>query len=71
MVSFGATEELQIATAWNGLTSSLAEQAQAAVTLLKNGGVVAYPTDTLYGLGADFSSPRAIQRVLDIKGRAL
>ncbi len=70
MVSFGATEELQIATAWNGLPSSLAEQVQAAVTLLKNGGVVAYPTDTLYGLGADFSSLKAVQRVLDIKGRA-
>ncbi len=71
MVSFGATEELQIATAWNGLSSSLAEQVQAAVTLLKNDGVVAYPTDTLYGLGADFSSPKAVQRVLDIKGRAV
>lgn len=71
MVSFGATEELQIATAWNGLPSSLAEQVLAAVTLLKNGGVVAFPTDTLYGLGADFSSPEAVQRVLDIKGRAL
>lgn len=70
MVSFGATEELQIATAWNGLSSSLAEQVQAAVALLKNGGVVAYPTDTLYGLGADFSSQKAVQRVLDIKGRA-
>ena len=70
MVSFGATDELQIATAWNDLSSSLVEQVQAAVTLLKNGGVVAYPTDTLYGLGADFSSPKAVQRVLDIKGRA-
>jgi L-threonylcarbamoyladenylate synthase len=71
MVSFSATGELQITTAWNGLPSSLAEQVQAAVTLLKNGGVIAFPTDTLYGLGADFSSPKAVQRVLDIKGRAL
>lgn len=70
MVSFGATGELQTATAWNGLPSSVAEQVQAAVALLKNGGVVAFPTDTLYGLGADFSSAKAVQRVLDIKGRA-
>ena len=37
--------------------------------LLRNGGVVAFPTDTLYGLGADFSSLSAVQRIIDIKGR--
>jgi len=39
------------------------------VALLCKGGVVAFPTDTLYGLGADFSSLSAVQRVIDIKGR--
>ena len=31
---------------------------------------MAFPTDTLYGLGADIASPAAVQRVLDMKGRA-
>ncbi len=37
--------------------------------MLKTGGVIVFPTDTLYGLGADpFSSP-ALERVCSIKGR--
>ncbi len=47
-----------------------ADQVQSGVDWLKNGGVVAFPTDTLYGLGADFSSPPAGRRLLDIKGRS-
>lgn len=42
---------------------------QRAIDLLKAGGVVAFPTDTLYGLGADFSCVEAVKRVIDIKGR--
>ena len=41
------------------------------VTTLGNGGVVAYPTDTLYGLGADPFNLCAIERVFVIKGRPL
>lgn len=40
-----------------------------AVSLLKAGGVVAMPTDTLFGLGADVSNEAALQKVFDIKGR--
>ena len=40
-----------------------------AVRLLKDGGVVAFPTDTLYGLGADVFSLPALRRVFAIKGR--
>ncbi len=40
-----------------------------AVEALKNHGVVAYPTDTLYGLGAAFNDLEAVERVFDIKGR--
>ena len=42
-----------------------------AVSLLKNGGVVAYPTETLYALGASASNPKAIQRVIEIKNRPM
>jgi L-threonylcarbamoyladenylate synthase len=40
-----------------------------AVRKLKEGGVVAFPTDTLYALGADATNPNAIERVFGIKGR--
>jgi L-threonylcarbamoyladenylate synthase len=37
--------------------------------VLKSGGVIVYPTDTAYGLGADATNPAAVQRVFDLKGR--
>ncbi len=42
----------------------------AAVRLLKQGGVVAVPTDTLYGLAASASDPAAVERVFRIKRRS-
>ena len=41
----------------------------AALSVLKQGGVVALPTDTLYGLAADVFNEAALQRVFDLKGR--
>ena len=41
-----------------------------AVAVLRAGGVVLYPTDTLYGLGADGLSNEAVDKVYAIKGRA-
>ncbi|MDA8292306.1 MAG: L-threonylcarbamoyladenylate synthase [Actinomycetota bacterium] len=37
--------------------------------VLRSGGVVALPTDTVYGLAADASDPRAAERVFALKGR--
>lgn len=34
---------------------------------LKNGGVIIYPTDTIYGLGCDINQPRAIEKICKIK----
>ena len=42
--------------------------AQAA-GLIHRGGVVAFPTETFYGLGADALNPQAIKRIYQIKGR--
>ncbi|MBI2590121.1 threonylcarbamoyl-AMP synthase [Candidatus Berkelbacteria bacterium] len=42
---------------------------QAAVEVLKRGGVLIYPTDTCYGLGTDARNRRAIQRLLALKDR--
>ena len=43
---------------------------QEAATWILNGGVVALPTDTLYGLAADPCSAAAVARVFRVKGRA-
>jgi len=42
---------------------------QRAAEIIKEGGVIAYPTDTVYGIGADPLNSNAIQRVFDIKQR--
>ncbi len=40
-----------------------------AVNTIQRGGVVVYPTDTVYGLGADATNEEAVQRVFNIKKR--
>ncbi|HVA70321.1 MAG TPA: L-threonylcarbamoyladenylate synthase [Acidimicrobiales bacterium] len=40
-----------------------------AIRLLKVGGVVAVPTDTVYGIAASLAHPRALQRLFEIKRR--
>jgi len=42
---------------------------QEAARLLKDGKLVAFPTDTLYGLGANAMDPEAVERVFSAKGR--
>ena len=42
---------------------------QRAVESLRDGGVVVYPTDTVYGLGCDITSKHALERIVRIKGR--
>lgn len=42
---------------------------QRAVTMLEAGGVLAYPTDTYYGVGCDLHAKKAIERLYQIKGR--
>lgn len=38
------------------------------VEVLKKGGVIIYPTDTIYGIGCDITNPKAIERVCQIRG---
>jgi L-threonylcarbamoyladenylate synthase len=40
-----------------------------AVRVLKSGGLVAFPTETVYGLGARLSDKKAIRKIFEIKGR--
>ena len=40
-----------------------------ALAVLQKGGVIVYPTETAYGLGADATNPEAVRTVCDIKAR--
>jgi L-threonylcarbamoyladenylate synthase len=42
---------------------------EKGVTVLERGGVMAFPTDTVYGLGVDAFNPRAVTRIYEIKNR--
>ncbi|MCC6660096.1 MAG: threonylcarbamoyl-AMP synthase [Phycisphaerales bacterium] len=48
---------------------STSERIRAAVERLRRGGIVAFPTETVYGLGADAMNAAAIARVFSLKGR--
>lgn len=41
-----------------------------AAQVLRSGGIVAYPTEAVYGLGCDPLQPGAVERLLELKGRA-
>jgi len=43
-------------------------QVDKIVDLLRNSGVIIYPTDTVYGIGCDITKARAVERVARIKG---
>ena len=45
------------------------EDIQAAGEVLKQGGIVAFPTDTVYGLGAVFDDEKAVRKIFAAKGR--
>ena len=38
------------------------------VEVLRNGGIIIYPTDTVYGLGCDITNTKALERVAKLKG---
>lgn len=42
-----------------------------AADIVRGGGVIAFPTETFYGLGAHPFDARAVQRIFDLKGRSL
>ena len=43
-------------------------QVERVVNILRKGGLVIYPTDTVYGLGCDISNTKALERIARIKG---
>ena len=53
----------------NKLSSDIQKQVEKGILILKQGGLIAFPTDTIYGLGAGANLPQAVERVYRVKGR--
>ena len=51
------------------LPSDIQEQVERGISILKQGGIIAFPTDTVYGLGAGANNQQAVARVYRIKER--
>ncbi|HEY7547218.1 MAG TPA: L-threonylcarbamoyladenylate synthase, partial [Blastocatellia bacterium] len=45
------------------------EAIHQAASIIRRGGLVAFPTETVYGLGADALNAEAIKRIFEVKGR--
>lgn len=45
------------------------QEVQKALEVLKKGGVIVYPTDTVWGIGCDATNPDAIDKVYELKKR--
>ena len=51
------------------MEEDLKQEIEAAVKVLKEGGVILYPTDTVWGIGCDAADKEAVARVFEIKER--
>jgi len=51
--------------------ADLQEQIDKGIQILKRGGVIAFPTDTVYGLGADAFRSEAVERIYAMKKRPI
>lgn len=46
------------------------QEIQSALEVLKSGGTILYPTDTVWGIGCDATNPRAVNKVYELKRRS-
>ncbi len=46
------------------------EEIKKAIDVMRNGGVILYPTDTIWGIGCDATNEEAVKKVYEIKKRA-
>lgn len=52
------------------MSENYREEIKKACEVMQKGGVILYPTDTVWGIGCDATNPEAVKRVYDIKQRA-
>ena len=48
---------------------TMKQEIQKALTTLREGGLILYPTDTVWGIGCDASNPEAVKKVYNLKNR--
>ena len=53
-----------------GISLEIERQIKSAIDVLKDGGLVAFPTDTVYGIGVCFDNIMAVKRVYEVKHRS-
>jgi len=51
------------------MNTSFADDIVKAVEVLRSGGIILYPTDTIWGIGCDATNPAAVSRIYEIKQR--
>lgn len=51
------------------MTDKLKEEIRKAEEVLRQGGIILYPTDTIWGIGCDATNPEPIKRIYSIKQR--
>lgn len=47
----------------------IATEADKAAAIIRKGGIILYPTDTIWGLGCDATNPQAVKKIYDLKRR--
>ena len=63
-------EPLRIHSVTNQNIDTFETASEAAISAIRSGELIVFPTDTVYGLAADAFSAQAVQRLLDAKGRS-
>jgi L-threonylcarbamoyladenylate synthase len=48
----------------------LKDEVNKVIDILKDGGIILYPTDTIWGIGCDATNEAAVDRIIKLKGRA-
>lgn len=48
---------------------TIADEVKKCIEVMRGGGVILYPTDTVWGLGCDATNPEAVKRIFEIKKR--
>ena len=48
----------------------MSDTVERAIEVLKQGGIILYPTDTIWGIGCDATNEEACQRIIGLKGRS-
>ena len=52
-----------------GITANMKADIEKAVATLQNGGIILYPTDTVWGIGCDATRADAVEKIYNLKGK--